>query len=438
MLSIDGTERKKRSLQDILNGPDVLGLLDVEVKRKSGASSGLAGYTGFEEVNAFIDTNNRMPDMESSNLDEKLLGRRANSYINEPKRYVQLKSYDRHGLFDRKKTNQVVLAQEDDFQLSNHDQLDVNNIIKAPIEKPKPKEVTSLADIFKSSLFADFTEDREGLFDVSGLAPSTAEDKNKPDMIGQQKPCKDFYRFEDAFAGWHAKLKSGEVKTIRFRNESQIRENDAFILEGVLCFIEKIGKYRTDNDGRYDPRLRLIFENHTESNILLRSFGKRLYTDKTGRRIVRDAESVVDDFNNTERKAVRTGQIYIVKTKSDNPVLTAVPNLFKIGFTKNTVEERAKNAERDIAFLEAPIEVMARADCFDLDPRSLESLVHGFLYAQRLQITLKSKNGSTYKPKEWFSVSLEDAKEIILRIADNTIVQYRMDNTTNRLVKKSL
>ncbi|MDY0135213.1 MAG: GIY-YIG nuclease family protein, partial [Atribacterota bacterium] len=257
-----------------------------------------------------------------------------------------------------------------------------------------------------------------------------------PDEIAQQTHCADFYKFESIFKDIQAKLKSGELQHVHFQKELQIREGDAFIMEGVLCLVDEVGEYKEDNFGRPNPRLRIIFENGTESNHLLRSFGRRMYKDKTSRRIIQDADSVVDAFNNVSHKDKRAGQIYFVTTMSDNPALRAIPNLIKIGYTEQTVEERTKNAERDTAFLEAPVKILASMECYNLNPNKFETLIHGFLYAQRLRMTLVGRNGKSYHPNEWFSVSLEDAMEAARRIIDGSIVKYRMDNTTGRLVPK--
>src|SRR5690606_26612280 len=108
----------------------------------------------------------------------------------------------------------------------------------------------------------------------------------------------------------------------------------------------------------------------------------------------------------------------------------------QIGYTEQTVEERTKNAVRDIAFLESPVKIMASIECYNLNPVKFETLIHGFLHAQRLNVTLIGKDGITYRPREWFSVGLDTAREVVRRIIDGSIVQYRMDNTMGRLLKK--
>jgi len=50
---------------------------------------------------------------------------------------------------------------------------------------------------------------------------------------------------------------------------------------------------------------------------------------------------------------------------------------------------------------------------------------------------LTGKNGQKYHPKEWFSVPLDTAREVVRRIIDGTIIQYRMDNTTGKIQLKN-
>ncbi|NLB11706.1 GIY-YIG nuclease family protein, partial [bacterium] len=301
----------------------------------------------------------------------------------------------------------------------------------------KAEDVTSLDDIFASAEFDVLDLGDTSIFEMTHVPSISESDREQPDEVAQRRVCHDFDKFEHVFHRLHEELKTGVVTTVRFQQESNVAEGDAFIVEGVLCLIDEIGEYREDGEGRYNPRLRVIFENGTESNHLLRSLAKRLYMDDTGRRIVRGAESVEDAFNNISVKDKRTGQIYFVKSLSDNPALKSIPHLIKIGYTESTVEGRTKNAINDIAFLEAPVKIVASFECYNLNPNKFETLIHGFLYAQRLNVTLVSQDGRIYKPQEWFTVSLDTAIEVVERIIDGTIVNYRMDNTTNRIVKKA-
>jgi hypothetical protein len=72
-----------------------------------------------------------------------------------------------------------------------------------------------------------------------------------------------------------------------------------------------------------------------------------------------------------------------------------------------------------------------------MNPQKFESLIHAFLAAQRLVMELTGRDGRKYHPKEWFSVPLDTAREVIRRIIDGTIIQYRIDNTTGQIIQKN-
>lgn len=422
-----GKKRGRPTLDDILNGMDEFGLLDVEAKAIS--SNAPIEVTKFESINAFIDEHGRSPS-DKGDLSEKLLARRLKSYLNSKEAQTGLKDYDRHGLF-------VVLEKETEELLERTDSPALESSAEIAREDrmvQEAEEVTSLADIFASEGFADIDFGDQSLFEPNHVQFSS--NKEVPDEIAQRRTCEDFYQFENIFRNIHDGLKSGDITTSRFSQVASIEEGDSFVLQGVVCLVDSIGEYRTNTDGRYDPRLRVIFENGTESNLLMRSLTKRLYEDENGRRIAKDADSVVDSFNQISHKDQRVGQIYFVSTKSDNPNLLAIPNLVKIGYTELTVEDRTKNAVRDTAFLEAPVKILASIECFNMNPNKLETLIHGFLHAQRLKMTLKGKDGKSYHPKEWFSVPLDTALDVVRKIIDGEITKYRMDNTTGKLIKK--
>ncbi len=419
------------TLDDILNGPDEFGLLDVQYKQVS--KNAPIELSNFESISVFIDEYKRLPSNDGD-LSEKRLARRLKGFLDNTGLHPALKPYDRHGLLPEP----AACAEPTvvNYGVSPPEDTAVNPE-PAPTTVPEIENVTSLDDIFASAEFGSLEQIDDSIFDIQHVPVVSGADRDQPDEIAQRKVCEDFFEFEHIFRDVHAGLKSGVVKTARFQQASQVSAGDIFIMEGVLCLIDEVGEHRVDNQGRYDPRLRVIFENGTESNHLLQSLAKRLYVDENGRRIIRDADSVVDAFNNISHKDKRAGQIYFVATLGNNPTLADIPNLVKIGYTELTVEERTKNAERDIAFLESPVRILATIECYNLNPNKFESLIHGFLHAQRLTMTLTGKNGKLYKPREWFSVPLETAMEVVKRIIDGSIVRFRMDNTTGRLVEKS-
>lgn len=133
---------------------------------------------------------------------------------------------------------------------------------------------------------------------------------------------------------------------------------------------------------------------------------------------------------------INRGCVYILSSETNAPTLAGMKRrgmLHKIGFSTQDVYERIRGAEKDPTYLEAPVKVEANIRCFNLDPRKMESLIHAFLANQRISMTMFTRTGRAYVPREWYNVDLETALEVAKHIADGTIMEYRMDNTTNRI-----
>lgn len=423
------------SLEDIFNQEDELGLLDVKPKASKSISPELSR---FEEINIFVDKHGRLPSAQGD-LEEKTLARRLLAFQTRFEQYTDTIEWDRHGLLKPCAQAESSASSGNDNQASvelpQAGPADPSKSSNPSKPKVKPEEALSIEDIFASDEMGLLSIENEDLFDLQHV--DEFDERNYPEEIAERKTCKDFYQFETLFKQTQQKLKEGTWTLAQFQRESQTSLGDMFVLGGILCLVDEIGEYVEDAQGRPNPRLRVVYENGTESNLLLRSLNRALYKDETGRKVIQDAQTVEDRLNGISHKDKRSGLIYIVTTKSSHPDLAKVPNLHKIGYTELTVEQRTQNAADDVTFLEAPVRILTTFECFNLNPQKFESLIHGFLHHQRLSITLTSKTGKTYRPREWFSVPLDTAREVAKRIVDGTIVQYRIDNTTNRIVKKS-
>lgn len=412
--SIGKAKMNLLTLNDILTMPDDLGLLNVKAVNSSNPKD--LNASRFEEINHFIDQNGRMPLDGSDHLNEKQLARRLKSILSNQQNMKELSGSDRHKLFEEPLLKPIQ---------TNKDIVEVS---------VAPENVTSLDDIFNSDALGLLDIEASDIFDIKHVP---VIEREMPDEIAQRTNCEDFYEFTAIFELNHENITNKTAEIVPFKSGSQIDKGDVFILRGMLCFVDNIGEFQSVADEPYNPRLRVIFENGTESNLLLRSLAAALYKDENSRRILKTASDVENAFQNITHRDKRSGVVYIVTTLSDNPVLKNIPNLFKIGYTESTVETRTKNAERDTAFLESPIRIVASIECYNLNPNRFETLIHGFLSAQRLKIELTGKNGQKYHPKEWFSVPLDSAREVVRRIIDGTIIQYRMDNTTGKIQLKN-
>lgn len=409
---LQGIKRRElNSLDEIFGVSDEFGLLNVKPRSAAPGKNDLIS-SRFEEVNQFIDQHARLPFEHGESLSERQMAKRMKAIV-EGGDHAKLAGLDRHNVLAGRELAKIVTS-------------------ALPVS---PEDVMSIDDILDG--------DDLGLLDLGDISildiKHVPSERDMQDDVAQRTQCEDFWQFETIFKNLHADLKSGKAESVRFAENWQIAVGDAFILNGVMCFVDEVG----DEHGRgehKDARLRLIFENGTESNMLRRSLGRALYMEEAGRRVLRDRDDTLaeafQDIRLTHRDQ-RTGVIYIVKSISNNPALTQFPHLYKIGYTELTVDHRIRNAERDIAFLEGPVQKVTEFECYNMNPQRFESLVHGFLAVQRLNVDLVGKDGKYYRPREWFAVSLEVAREVISRIIDGTITQYRMDNTTGQMVKKN-
>ncbi|NRP10368.1 MULTISPECIES: GIY-YIG nuclease family protein [unclassified Marinobacterium] len=414
------SKQPRRTLDEIFSEPDEYGLLD---DRPAKQPVTRIDQSRFEEINVFVDSHNREP-LSDGDLSEKTLARRLAAFRNDSNLSDGLQAFDRHGL----------LVCDSGDEESNEWELVSCLGSDSPIDEID-ESATSLDDIFNSDAFGALGGDSdEDIFQMTHVP--AVDDKNRPDEIAQRKKCEDFYQFKSIFEKTQSDIDEGKVEAVTFARDSQIDVGDMFIYLGNLLLVDEVGEYEEDDKGRYNPRLRVIYDNGTESNILFRSLGRGLHKDPHSKRIIREADSVVDAFSNITHKDKRSGQIYFLRSLSENPNIKAIPNLVKIGYTENTVEERTKNAEKDPTFLEAPVKIVGAFECFNLNPNRFETLIHGVLHAQKLRMTLMGSDGKTYHPNEWFMVDLETAKEVATRIIDGSIVKYRMNNTTGQLVSK--
>jgi hypothetical protein len=168
-----------------------------------------------------------------------------------------------------------------------------------------------------------------------------------------------------------------------------------------MGYVHSAGE-RLEGYSSYNARLHLIFANVTEMNMLFQSLTHGLVRDEQGSKVIRQGAPLIP--NDTP---VPTGLVYVLATKSTDAALAEYKsNLYKVGFTDGTVEDRIKYAEKDGTFLEAPVRVVMTTECYNIDAHKLETLIHGFLGHRRLNITLKGQTGQTYNPKEWFHAPL--------------------------------
>lgn len=393
--------------EDVLNeifDNDPLNLLIVKKKNSNNKSADQRLVESFQEINDFYKKNSREP---AANI----------SSVSEYKLYSRLRNLREDN--DKSKA----LNEFDEFNLL-HEESHPSSI---------KKEIASIDDIFNDDSLSILESDAEEIFSFN----HTPKETTMPDYVAARKSCDDFNDFESLLINCQKDLKEGMRKVREFKNEQQIEKGSFFVLKGVLLYIADIEEKKADRSGKMNARLRCIFENGTESDMLLRSLSAELY--KNGRRVTenedRANEDFIESFNSITDDDSESGYLYVLKSKSDNPQIRGIKNLYKIGFTRIEISERIKNAEKEPTYLMAPVEYVAGWKCFNLNAQKFELVVHKFFGQSCLEIDVFDQDGKRHTPREWFIAPLEVIKKAVESIIDGSIVNYAYDPVNESIVE---
>lgn len=389
---------KKEDLLRII-AEDDLGLLSVKPLNSPAMTSDDRLRDSFLEINKFIEETGREP-LPGGPVQE-------------------------HRLFARLQS-----IREDVDKSKNLSEFDTNHLLGKELQK-----ITSLKDVFLDDELGLLNGDDSEMFKMKNVPHG--KDREAAEFIAHRKPCRDFKKYEQSFKECQDDLASGKRKLLTFTSDRQIKEKTFFVLNGILLFIDKIGETHIDEYGKMDGRQRCIFENGTESEMLLRSLVKRLYED--GKVVSENLETETTLFNQADKitdEDQKTGYIYILKSLSSNDKISSLKNLYKIGYSTVPVEERIKNAETDPTYLMAPVKIITTFECYNLNPQKMEQLLHNFFGDACLNADIFDKNNKRYTPREWFIAPLEVIEKAIALILNGEIVNYRYDNVAEKVVGK--
>lgn len=262
------------------------------------------------------------------------------------------------------------------------------------------------------------------------------EERKALEDIASRTPCADFERFAPLFERVEADLKSGLRKTLRFGRDASVEKGNFFILGGQMAYVAEVGEPVRTPNGESNARLRVIYSNGTESDLLERSLQRALYKDETGRRITDDDHGPL--FGDTlEPDDIVNGTIYVLRSLSNNSYVVEHRELIhKIGITGGKVETRIANAEKDPTYMLAKVEVVATYKLSNLNRMRLENLFHRIFQGARLELTIEDRFGNPVKPREWFLVPLHVIDEAVKRIQDGSITDYVYDPSQAMLVRQ--
>ena len=264
---------------------------------------------------------------------------------------------------------------------------------------------------------------------------SSAEKRAAEEVATRQK-CEDFEAFQPLFEQIQRELDAGIRETRPLGVKADIEPGRFFIIGGQKAYVAEMGEEFTQNYGDKDARLRVIFDNGTESNMLRRSLHRALHKDDAGRRILEtSAGPLFSDWTADGDEA--SGTIYVLRSKADIPYVAKHRELVhKIGVTNAKVETRIGNARLEPTFLMAEVEIVAQYGLYNIDRGKLEKLIHRIFGPARLDIEIEDRFGNPVVPREWFLVPLDAINEAVERIRQGTIAGYVYDVKRASLVAR--
>ena len=358
---------------------------------------------GFEDIIRFRDAHDRPPQHgEERDIFEPLYATRLDQLRASADSRALLAPFDTHGLL-------------------------------ASLDSPRQAEPEDIDDdALLAELGAAMPSAEDDITVLKHVA--SREEKRAAEEIANRTPCADFEKFKPLFDQVKLDLDAGTRTTREFQRTAEIKLGEFFIVGGQIAYVAELGDEFVTEYDRKDRRLRVIYDNETESNVLARSLQKALYRDGAGRRITNPTagplfgdEATSDDLE--------SGTIYVLRSRSGLPEITAHRELIhKIGVTGGSVEARISQASQDPTYLLADVEVVATYKLFNINRVRLENVFHRLFGAARLDLTIVDRFGNPFKPKEWFLVPLQVIDQAVEKIRDGSITDYSYDPQSARLI----
>lgn len=361
----------------------------------------------FGEIHDFIATHNRIPtDTKESDIFERMHAVRLKRLQNMPEYTDILQPYDTYGLLAHNIPQSP--TSDNDTNIQNMDDAELLQSLGLDTNASDDNALTQLVHVGEKSIL------------------------QAAEWIGKHVPCKNFERYKPMFQNIQTGLENGTYISKEVQGSMDINVGDFFIIKGQKVYIA--GKQQNTTYKQADDyRLRVIYDNGTEIDTLVQSFIRLLHKDSTKNRDkARKIEPVGGLF------AQESGTVYVLASKSQSPEIQQYENiLHKIGVTGNDVKTRIANAKNDTTFLMDDVDIVAEYKLFQLDKHKVEKLIHTFFENAQAHITITDRFGKPTIPREWFLVPLHIIDEVIQKIQDGTIVNYRYNTQDCRIEKVS-
>jgi hypothetical protein len=354
---------------------------------------------GYEEIERFVVEHGRLPEhREDRDIFERLYAVRLDRMRESAECRDVLKARDARGLLGEKSSARIS-------------------------DEPTNEELLS-------SLSVERQDDLTRLVNVR-----SREEIRAAEEIAQRNQCAEFEVFQPIFEKVQSELDAGKRQTLKYKDNAEIRRGDLFILDGQKIMVADLGDQFINNYDRPDRRLRVVYANGTESDLLLRSLQRALNKDKASRRITEPGFGPLFSDHDDEED-LPSGHIYVLRSKSEHPFIAKNREVIhKIGVTGGEVRSRIGNAKKEPTYLLADVEIVATFRLANINRKRLEALIHRFFDSVRLDLKLEDRFGVPVESREWFLLPLPVIVEAIEKIKDGSIGSFRYDSETARLVE---
>ncbi|KKA44359.1 GIY-YIG nuclease family protein [Salinivibrio sp. KP-1] len=427
------------------------GLFEEENIQKSPRSKRASGNEFFDRINEFVDTHGREPEPSAApGTEERILGLNLKGVRRDPDLVSQLHDADRHNLLPVDETGNT----KPDNNTSHRpdvleSSLSIGAELKCEIDGIDDKggqidEFSSLDEVLADDDllgFLNMPSEADDVFEMKHIGGYQQSRKN-PDEIADRELCHDFDFFAPLFHRMRGRIAEGIASIEPFQQRGQIEVGDYFFLRGQMCLVDSITAEEERESGPTAYRVRVIFDNGTEMTPYKHSLGRALTGYKSrgyepGQRIV-DPDIVADRFNGLTHRDQSQGIIYVLRSKRTDKLIREQRDLYKVGLTARSLEDRLQGAEGQKTYLEGPVEVVAEWEIYGANLQRVERLLHAFLAPRRSDFTLVDVNGRTYHPREWFNVPFLTIKRVAEAIINDTLMNYRLNPMNGELVAKGM
>nr|WP_210286157.1 GIY-YIG nuclease family protein [Hansschlegelia beijingensis] len=303
--------------------------------------------------------------------------------------------------------------------------------------KPAAGDGAALEALDDDALLAELGVGGDDPADITTLRHVPSRTSVTPaDEVATRVPCPDFEDFKPLFEAVREDLRTGARRARKFERDASIKQGEFFVLGGQLAYVASVPEVLDTEHGHAQGRLRVIYDNATQSETLLRSFQRALYKPELDGRRVSDPDIGPLFGSEPEDGDVESGTIYVLRSRSDHPfIATHRDVIHKIGVTGGAVEARIAGAAADPTYLMAPVEVVATYKLAGIDRKRLEAIFHRVFAASRLDLAIPDRFGGSARPREWFLAPLPLIDEVVARIRDSSITGMSYDPATASLTR---